>query len=641
MSGKLLIDASCADETRIAVVGTDGRLEVFETECSSNKPIKGNIYLAKVVRIEPSIQAAFIDYGGSKHGFLPLTEIHYEYFNKNIAKAISDRDAVNDTEDGTATEKHTTYSPKIQEVIAQKQIVLVQAEKEIRGNKCAFFSTFISLPGRYCVLMPKPPKGMKNAVSKRLEASEKERLKEIIQTLEVPDKMNCIVRTAGESRTKQEITRDFEYLCRLWDEIREKVTSSAAPSLIYEEGNIIKRSIRDLYQRNMDGIIVHGREAYREARSFMHVFTPTQIKKVVLHEGSGSDLFSKYGIEDSVAKILSPVVPLPSGGSIVINTTEALTAIDVNSGKMKNERDMDGTALRTNLEAAVEIARQIKLRDIAGIIVIDFIDVDDSEAATKVERKMREVMKGDSANVRIGRLSQFGLIEMSRQRMRMGIAESSFVQCPHCEGSGRVLSDEATAISVIRKIERELITKKAQSVVAEMASGVAFFILNHKRKLLAELESTHSTFVEIMPSTSLTSTECNVTVKEPRISEFLTSSHTKPPNGAKQHDDKPPVKSQEAGSHESPNGRIANRDSKRKSAPTNASAPAKKKHTSGTNGSQRPHETVIKRTDERTASNSRAAQPPHKDNTAATEKDAITARKSRNSWFQKIFSPKA
>jgi ribonuclease E len=508
---------------------------------------------------------------------------------------------------------------------------------------------------------------VRHAVSKKLEASEKERLRDIIQTLDVPDKMTCIVRTAGENRTKQEIKRDFEHLCRLWDEIREKATSSVAPSIVYEEGNIIKRGIRDLYQRNMDGIIVHGKDAYKEARSFMKVFTPNQIKKVMLHEDNGPDLFSRYGIEDSVSKILSPVVRLPSGGSIVINITEALTAIDVNSGKMKNERDMDGTALRTNIEAAVEIARQIKLRDIAGIIVIDFIDVDSSEAATKIEKKIRDAMKGDNANVRIGKLSQFGLIEMSRQRMRMGIAESSFVKCPHCDGCGRILSDEAVAISVIRKIERELIVKKTQGVVAEVASNVAFFILNHKRKLLAELESTYSTFVEITPNSSLTSAECNVTVKEPRIGEYITQPHTKPASSTKQHDNKLPAKSQEAGAPEKnteskspvsssehekkntaqPNGRSAAGDCKKRRATTmNANKTITQGQTDSPNEPLRLREARMKQINKRTdGANGKATQNPRENNhsgengaVVVSEENTETVRKLRNSWFQRIFS---
>ncbi|MDR1333401.1 MAG: Rne/Rng family ribonuclease [Holosporales bacterium] len=532
MSGKLLIDASFAGETRVAVIGADGQLEVFESECPTNKPIKGNVYLAKIVRIEPAVQAAFIDYGGSKHGFLPFSEIHYDYFNKNVVKSAENDLSFN----GGEADRKARVSPlKIQEVIATKQVVLVQAEKEIRGNKCAFFSTFISLPGRYCVLMPNPPKGKKNAISKRIEASEKERLKQIFQSLNIPEGVSCIVRTAGDSRTKHEIKRDFEYLQRLWEEIREKMANSAAPSLIHEEGNIIKRSIRDLYQRTMGGIVVHGKEAAKEAKSFMKIYTPTHVKKIELYEDSAkTTLFDKYGVDDSVAKILSPVVGLPSGGSIVINSTEALTAIDVNSGKLKNERDMDGTALRTNLEAAVETARQIKLRDISGIIVIDFIDMDDHTSCASIEKKVREAMKNDSAHINIGKISQFGLLEMSRQRMRTSVIESSFVQCRHCNGCGKVLSDETVAITVIRRLENELASVKAKHVIVEVSRGVDLYILNHKRKLLSELETKFSTFIEIASSANLSAAEYNVVVKEPQLNEYAKVKSAKPdekPNG--------------------------------------------------------------------------------------------------------------
>ncbi|MDR1365309.1 MAG: ribonuclease E/G [Holosporales bacterium] len=635
MSGKLLIDASCADETRIAVIGADGKLEIFETEHSLSKPLKGNIYLAKIVRIEPSIQAAFIDYGTDKHGFLPFTEIHYEYFSKNSTKAngatVVDSDHIENGNDPENTgEKRNISHTRIQGVITQKQVVLVQAEKEIRGNKCAFFSTFISLPGRYCVLAPNPPKGKKNAVSKKIEASEKERLKEIIQQLDVPAEMNCIVRTAGENRTKQEIKRDFEYLRRLWDEIREKMANSTAPSLVYEEGNIIKRGIRDLYQRNMDGIVVHGMDAYKEAKSFMNIFTPSQIKKVALHEDTASSLFCKYGIEDSVSNILSPVVQLPSGGTIVINATEALTAIDVNSGKMRNERNFNGTALRTNLEAVTEIAIQIRLRDIAGIIVVDFIDMDNDEAVAQVEKKMRESMKGDSANVRIGKISQFGLIEMSRQRMRMSVAESSFVQCPHCNGCGRILSDEAVAISVIRKAEAELIRKNAQHITVEVAKGVDLFILNHKRRLISELETTRSAFVEIVSNPSLLPTDCNVTVSEPRVSEYLAATRDKRKQNGKPDNNKPSAENTERNQTEEPDAVVT--------AATNSGA---------RNSSQRKRGRYVKRkaaVGKTPAANPVAQEadtptnPKIVDTVTESHVADINAKPPRSSWIRKIFT---
>lgn len=519
MAGKLLIDAHYSDETRIAIIGENGKLENFEAEYSDKKPIKGNIYLAKVVRIEPAIQAAFIDYGGGKNGFLPFSEIHYDYFNKNVLKSLENEEHSEEFEQETeeGTEEKKTISKrqlKIQEVISTKQIILVQAEKEVRGNKCAFFTTFISVPGRYCVLMPNPPKGKNNGISKKIEASEKERLREIVSSLEVPEGMNCIIRTAGENRTKQEIKRDLEYLYRLWNEIRDRVTSSVAPILVHEEGNIIKRVIRDLYQRTMDKIVVQGKLAYKESRAFMKTFTPSHVKKIELYDDSADPIFHKYEIEDKIGKILEPTVILPSGGSIVINTTEALTAIDVNSGKSKHERDIGGTALKTNLEAAVEIGRQIKLRDIAGIIVIDFIDMEERQANIKVEKKMRDAMRNDYSSIQFSRLSQFGLMEISRQRLRTSLADATFIQCSHCGGSGKILANETVALSVIRKIENSLVKENAKSILVEVAPNVDLFILNHKRKLISEMESSYNVSIEITRNSVFSPMDCKVIVKE-------------------------------------------------------------------------------------------------------------------------------
>jgi ribonuclease E len=414
MTEKLLIDAHYSDETRIAIINENGDLENFEAEYTEKRSIKGNIYLAKIVRIEPAIQAAFIEYGGERHGFIPLSEIHFDYFDKDVANEVEVSDADN-IEDSVPHKKMKDL--KIQDAISTKQRLLVQAEKEVRGNKCAFFTTFISLPGRYCVLMPNPPKGKNSGISKKIEFSEKERLREILESLEVPDGMGCIVRTAGENKSKQEIKRDLEYLCRLWNELKEKVNSSDAPLLVYEEGNIIKRTIRDLYNKNIEKILIQGQSAYKEARTFMKLFTPSHVKRIERYEEDSVPIFQKYKVEEKIRKILDPVVLLPSGGSIVINTTEALTAIDVNSGKMRSEKDINETALRTNLEAVTEIANQIRLRDIAGIIVIDFIDMLDYQSVTKIEKKMRDAMKGDYSNIRFSKISSFGLMEISRQRL--------------------------------------------------------------------------------------------------------------------------------------------------------------------------------------------------------------------------------
>ncbi|MDR0942901.1 MAG: Rne/Rng family ribonuclease, partial [Holosporales bacterium] len=367
-------------------------------------------------------------------------------------------------------------------------------------------------------LTPNPPKGKGNAVSKKIDAVEKERLRGIVESLDIPEGMGCIVRTAGVNRTKQEIKRDLEYLRRLWGGLQEKTMASVAPDLIYEEGNIIKRSIRDLYQRTMDAIIIQGKAAYKEAYAFMKIFTPSHAKKIKLYDEE-SPLFSKYEIEEKIEHILEPTAPLPSGGSIVINATEALTAIDVNSGRSKNERNIEDTALKTNLEAATEIARQIRLRDISGIIIIDFIDMTNRQSNAKVEKKMRDAVKDDYANIQLSKISQFGLMELSRQRLRMSLTESNFVQCKHCDGSGKILSNDTTAYSVIRKIENALAGQNAKSVIAEVAVGVDLFILNHRRKLLNEIETKYGTFIEIVRNRSLSSNECKVSAREYKQNE--------------------------------------------------------------------------------------------------------------------------
>ena len=508
MAEKLLIDAHYKDETRIAIIDENGVLENFEAEHSQKKPIKGNIYLAKIARIEPSIQAAFIDYGAEKHGFLPLSEIHEEFFNKTEQK---DGEEII-PEDQEQPKRKKSY--KIQDVISNKQIVLVQAEKDVRGNKCASFSTHITIPGRYCVLMPNSEKGKTGGISKKLDSAEKERLKEIIKDLDIPEGMGCIVRTAGKNRTKQEIKRDFEYLLRLWSEIKEKLSNSTAPCLLHEEGNIIKRTIRDLYKRTTEKIIIQGQAAYKEAKTFMKLFTPSHVKKIELYDDSEIPLFHKYEIEEKINLILNPTVVLPSGGTIVINQTEALTAIDVNSGKMRNERALEDTALKTNLEAAIEIARQIKLRDIAGIIVIDFIDMGEYSSISKVEKKFKDAVKDDYSSMQIGKISQFGLLEISRQRLRASLADSNFVQCKHCGGSGKILSNETVALSVLRKIETFLVKEKPKSIIAEVANGVDLFILNNKRRLIVEMEETFNTSIEIIRNLAINALDCKIIVKE-------------------------------------------------------------------------------------------------------------------------------
>lgn len=499
MADKLLIDAHYSGETRIAIISEDGVVNNFETEYSDRKLVKGNIYLATVSRIEPSLQAAFIDYGDEKHGFLPFAEIQQECYKKGT---------VQDTEDG---EEKKIY--KIQDAISHNQVILVQAIREKRGNKCAAFSTFISIPGKYCVLVSNP-NGRSGGVSRKIDAADKDRLREIISSLDIPEGLGVIIRTAGENRTKQEIKRDFEYLLRLWNEIQEKVKTCESPTLIHEEGNIIKRTIRDLYQRTMDKIIVQGQDAYKEAKTFMKIFTPSHCRKIELYNDAQIPIFYKYGVEEKLGKILDTTVILASGGSIVINSTEALTAIDVNSGKNKHENNIDNTALKTNLEAAVEIARQIKLRDIAGLIVIDFIDMLDRSFISKVEKKFKDAMRDDYSNTQIGKISQFGLLEISRQRLRQSLSDTNYIVCKHCNGAGKILSDETVGMSVIRQIDGYLVDSNAKSVIVEVANGVDLFILNKKRQQLIEIEKNYDVSIEVIRNSLLQSSSCEILIKE-------------------------------------------------------------------------------------------------------------------------------
>ncbi len=702
MTKIMLIDATHPEETRVAVV--DGRrLEEFDVEVASRHPLKGNIYLAKVTRVEPSLQAAFVEYGGNRHGFLAFSEIHPDYYRIPVADrealmredleeeaeerqsrpprrrrrgngqsagapegdtgsaAIESQDDhdqgdhdqgdhdhtdhdhadhdhadhdhlhddgfehehASDAEEGTrehadspavaeteraeeaseparvaepiqvmplssgydslrsepvaeaaetaamapATDEaavaepvspvevvdfpgstHTAYEMigdpadaelpapshgdivevtqppevidtvggeepgaededeeeeeddsarrrrqrhlrryKIQEVIKRRQILLVQVTKEERGNKGAALTTYLSLAGRYCVLMPNTDRG--GGISRRITSvADRKRLKSIVDELDPPEGMAVIVRTAGMERQRSEIKRDFEYLLRLWDEIREKTLRSTAPALIYEEASLIKRSIRDLYTRDIGDIIVAGGEAFKSARSFMRMLAPGHAKRVQFYRDPSVPLFQRYQIESQIAAIHHPVVNLRSGGYIVINQTEALVAVDVNSGRSTRERNIEETALRTNLEAAEEVARQLRLRDLAGLIVIDFIDMDEGRNNAAVERRMKDALRNDRARIQIGRISSFGLLEMSRQRLHASLQEASTELCPHCHGTGRMRSVDSTALHVLRMVEEEITRSPSPGVTVFVPSAVALYVLNQKRHALAQLE---------------------------------------------------------------------------------------------------------------------------------------------------------
>lgn len=639
MANKMLIDASHPEETRVVVVRGQ-KVEEFDFESANRKQLRGNIYLAKVTRVEPSLQAAFVEYGGNRHGFLAFSEIHPDYYQIPVAdrqalleaeaeaqaeeereeerrrsrrrrssqrraktgdtvisseaeagaetteaqapaegtdetvdliasagdfeeavgetadapqatdgaEASEDRseEAVEakapvDSDEGDASEEDDEDEEdgdeedsegededhveqlgggdaledlpqrrtprkqyKIQEVIKRRQILLVQVVKEERGNKGAALTTYLSLAGRYSVLMPNTGRG--GGISRKItNAADRKRLKEIAQELEVPEGMGIILRTAGASRTKPEIKRDYEYLMRLWESVRELTLNSAAPALVYEEGSLIKRAIRDLYNKEIDDIMVSGDEGYREAKDFMRMLMPSHAK-IVQPYREPQPLFAKYGVEAQLDAMFSNVVTLKSGGYLVINPTEALVSIDVNSGRSTREHNIEDTALRTNLEASEEIARQLRLRDLAGLVVIDFIDMEEKRNNRAVEKKLNECLKNDRARIQVGRISPFGLLEMSRQRIRTGVLESSSVPCAHCAGTGFVRSTPSVALHVLRSIEETLIKNAGYNLIVRTRMEAAFYILNQKRVHLRELETRFGVMISIVADDSLIGT---------------------------------------------------------------------------------------------------------------------------------------
>ena len=655
-NNKMLIDATHPEETRV-VVQRNGRVEEFDFESAARKLLRGNIYLAKVTRVEPSLQASFVDYGGNRHGFLAFNEIHPDYYQIPIAdrralieaetaaeaeeeeeadraaeaaarrsrrrggsrhqrpaesednavdvsamlppepagdgvgettapslessqpyeestgsRSIAERsepdpivaaepaygtadapaerfasprdeqphveaddrsrghhdagdtttsgdDTVETVDAGNGTEaeqietvsdnedvleevpvrpRRRLRSYKIQEVIKRRQVLLVQVVKEERGTKGAALTTYLSLAGRYTVLMPNTARG--GGISRKItNPQDRKRLKAIAAELDVPEGMGLIIRTAGAARTKQEIKRDYEYLLRLWESVRELALGSNAPALVYEEGNLIKRSIRDLYGKEVEEIVVAGEAAFEEARDFMRMLMPSHAKNVLYYE-EPEPLFTRYGMERQLNAMFSPYVHLRSGGYLVINQTEALVAIDINSGKSTREFSIEETALSTNLEAADEIARQLKLRDLAGLIVIDFIDMEEKRNNRAVERRLKDALRHDRARIQLGRISHFGLLEMSRQRMRTGVLEGSTTQCPHCQGTGIIRSTESVALAVLRGIEDSLMNGAPTSLTATTTATVALYILNHKRSFIVEIESRYGITVQILAS---------------------------------------------------------------------------------------------------------------------------------------------
>jgi ribonuclease E len=612
MPKRMLIDASHPEETRVVVLDSQ-RVEEFDFEAASKRPLKGNIYLAKVTRVEPSLQAAFVEYGGNRQGFLAFSEIHPDYYqipvadrlallaeqeadarsrqeddiesfdistkkksgktasgpqqSENGGEAESDEadepgttenddgdngseesEAADETaEDGVPAGGETSAvepvegdaaaveaepvpegeersAPKgqdaqaldnkrpsqrwmkrrhykIQEVIKRRQIILVQVVKEERGNKGAALTTYLSLAGRYCVLMPNTPRG--GGISRKItNATDRKRLKAAAQALDLPEGMGLIIRTAGENRTKLEIKRDYEYLLRLWDTIRELTLKSNAPACVYEEGDLIKRAIRDLYNKDVTEVVVEGEDGYRNAKDFMRMLMPSHAKNVKQFK-EPIPLFQRHHIEAQLDAMFSATVTLKSGGYIVINQTEALVAIDVNSGRATREHNIEDTATKTNLEAADEVGRQLRLRDLAGLIVIDFIDMEDSRNDRSVEKRLHNAVKNDRARIQLGKISQFGLLELSRQRLRAGVVAGSTVPCPHCGGQGIVRSVESTALRVLRGLEEEAQKQRCDGMIVHVAADVGFYTLNQKRAELARLEHEYDVTIAFEPKEDL------------------------------------------------------------------------------------------------------------------------------------------
>lgn len=577
MTMRMLIDARHREETRVAVV-KGNRIEEFDFESAERKQLKGNIYLAKVTRVEPSLQAAFVEYGGNRHGFLAFSEIHPDYYQipkedrdallreeaEHAAEEAALREADDgedhddedgdlevldrpeDDEDGESGEDDGETGEgeggkprrrrgrkgsddqvealrqrrmnlrrryKIQDVIRRRQVLLVQVVKEERGNKGAALTTYLSLAGRYCVLMPNTAHG--GGISRKISsAADRKRLKTIMAELKLPASMGCIVRTAGLQRTKTEIKRDFDYLARLWDGIREKTLGSSAPALIYGDSDLIKRAIRDIYNRDIEEVIVEGEEGYRQAKDFMKLLMPSHAKRVK-HYSDAVPLFQRAHVEDQLAAMYHPVVQLKSGGYLVINPTEALVSIDINSGRSTREHNIEQTATATNLEAAQEIARQLRLRDMAGLVVIDFIDMDHSSNVRKVEKAMKEALKNDRARIQVGRISAFGLMEMSRQRLRTGVLEASTVTCPHCEGTGLVRTASSAGLSALRLVEDEAARGRGSHIVLRCSQEAAFYVLNKKRADIAEIEDRYGVTVEILTDGELEGARMSVEASGP------------------------------------------------------------------------------------------------------------------------------
>ena len=557
MSKKLLIDARQSEETRV-ISTTNDLIDDFEYEVHSRRQLKGNIYLARVTRVEPSLQAAFIEYGGNRQGFLAFSEIHPDYYripvedkNKLLAEASAktdeDLNLIDDSSEDNIDEfneeefkkiKRNLYKNyKIQEVIARRQILLVQVVKEERGSKGAALSTYISIAGRYCVLMPNTPRG--GGVSRKISnITDRKRLKKVVDELDVSKGMAVIIRTAGSKRTKTEIKRDYSNSMKIWENVKKLTLESNAPFLIHEEGSLVKRAIRDLYHSDIDEVLVEGSEAYKACKNYMKAVMPSHAKKVQQYVDDKLHLFQRYNLDAQLQDIFNPKVTLKSGGYIIIDQTEALVAVDVNSGRSTRERNIEDTALKNNLEAAEEFARQARLRDLSGLIVIDFIDMEENKNRISVEKKLKESMKKDRARIQIGEISNFGLLELSRQRLRPSIVENSSELCPHCAGSGRIQSIEVSAVQILRAIEEEGAPDGIEGVKVFAHSDVILHILNKKRSQLNEIENGYKILIDFNNDNTIIPPQKKLEVVRKSIPKEQRETETKEQNNNFDNDEK-------------------------------------------------------------------------------------------------------
>ncbi|MEO7013109.1 MAG: Rne/Rng family ribonuclease, partial [Dokdonella sp.] len=459
---RMLINATQREELRVAIV--DGQtLFDLDVEIPSREQKKSNIYLGRITRVEPSLEACFIEYGGERHGFLPMKEISKQYFTAGV----------------------DANKAGIRELIKEGQTIVVQVDKEERGNKGAALTTFISLAGRYLVLMPNNPRA--GGVSRRIEGEDRQNLKDAMDELQLPDEMGLIIRTAGMGREAEELQWDLDYLLQLWKAIAEAATTRPAPFLIYQESKLIIRALRDYLRNDIGEILIDHEELYNDAREFVQQVMPNNLRKLKLYQDT-VPLFSRFQIESQIENAFERTVRLPAGGSIVIDQTEALTSIDINSSKATKGSDIEDTAFNTNLEAAAEIARQLRIRDAGGLIVIDFIDMDSPRHQREVEDKLKDAMKVDRARVQIGRISRFGLLELSRQRLRPSLGEATQIVCPRCDGHGRIRSVESLSLSALRLVEEHAMKENTGQVLVQAPPDVANFLVNEKRRQLSEIE---------------------------------------------------------------------------------------------------------------------------------------------------------